>query len=120
MNAPISLRSAGAPISFDTAGIEPRFRFWRGRSGRRYLFTEVEFRELPNFRDVVLLTASETFSGDFVARSVGLWPLHPDQGRLVSWNSGNRYFVHFLATSIHSRRIVVADLLTSAAAGADG
>ncbi len=100
------------------AGLGDRFHYFRGRSGRRYLFTVVADEALEDFRSVVAMLAEPAPAGRLAARAVATldafgrigqtpdlaWP--PAQGRRTLC------LVHLLAASEAERRAVVADLAT--------
>ena len=100
------------------AGLGGRFHYFRGRSGRRYLFTMVSDETLTDFRSVVAMLAEPAPAGRLAARAVATvdalgrigpaldpaWP--PVRGRQAL------YLVHLLAASEAERRAVVADLVT--------
>ncbi len=98
------------------AGLGDRFHYFRGRSGRRYLFTLVSGEALEDFRCVVAVLAEPVPSGRLAARTVVTvdalgrigpvadlaWPPPADRQTLC--------LVHLLAGSEVERRAVVADL----------
>lgn len=87
------------PRVLDGAAIEPRFRYWYGRSGRRYLFSEVDRTAMADLDDAVILVAGRD----------GERPLHV--GSTVSADlPAGRLYVHLLAKSAADRAEVVADL----------
>jgi len=100
------------------AGLGDRFHYFRGRSGRRYLFTVVSGETLTDFRNVVAILAEVAPAGRLAARAavtvdalgrIGpapdpAWP--PAQGQPTLW------LVHLLAASDAERHAVVADLTT--------
>ncbi|HWB49864.1 MAG TPA: hypothetical protein VG651_12200, partial [Stellaceae bacterium] len=49
-------------------GLGDRFHYFRGLSGRRYLFTAVDRRDLPDFRSAVALVAEPAAEGRLAAR----------------------------------------------------
>jgi hypothetical protein len=95
------------------AGFGDRYRYFRGASGRRYLFTVINRDELADFRSAVVLLARREPDGlhaasvsalDESGRPIGAdrWP------PLVPANC--RVLVHLLAEHEDDRRAVVADL----------
>jgi hypothetical protein len=96
------------------AGLDARFHFWRGASGRRYLFTEVAPENLRHFENVVVLLAEVTRKGQPVAASATVIEARLFEGaglfRELAGSSRLRPFVHFLATTPRARRAVVSDL----------
>lgn len=113
MSVQISLYADGTPGVAQAAGIESRFHFWRGASGRRYLFTEVSPENLRHFENVVVILA-EVWRGRPVAASATVIEARLFEGaalfRELAAGSRLRPFVHFLATSPRARRAVVSDL----------
>ena len=114
MSVRFSLSADGTPGVTEAAGLEPRFQFWRGSSGRRYLFTEVAPESLRHFENVVVLLAEVTRAGRPVASSATVIEARLLEGsalfRELAAGSRLRPFVHFLATTPRARRNVVADL----------
>ncbi len=99
------------------AGLGDRFHYFRGRSGRRYLFSAVPEDALADFRSVVAILAEPMGQGRLAARQIvtldacgrpavgdGAWP-----PRL---SSRTICLVHLLAASERDRFAVVADLGT--------
>jgi hypothetical protein len=52
------------------AGLGDRFHYFRGRSGRRYLFSTVSGDELADFRSAVVVLAMRGVSGRLAAYAV--------------------------------------------------
>jgi hypothetical protein len=110
--------SPQSPGSVPTrAGFGDRYRYFRGASGTRYLFTLISREELADFRSAVLLLARReggclraisATALDENGRSVDgkSWP------RLVSPDC--RLLVHLLAEGEEDRRQVVTDLTAAA------
>jgi hypothetical protein len=98
------------------AGLGDRFHYFRGRSGRRYLFTVVTSEALADFRNVVAMLAEPAEAGRLAARAVvtmdpygrigpaadRAWPPIADRQTLC--------LVHLLAGTEVERCAVVADL----------
>jgi hypothetical protein len=95
-------------------GLGDRFHYFRGASGRRYLFSAIPADELADFRSAVVLLARRTRGGRLAAywmavldrfgRPVGErcgWPAVP--GDIV-------VLVHCLAKTDADRLDIVADL----------
>ena len=85
------------------AGLPGRYRYWTGRSGSRYLFTQVAAKSLDDFDDgVFLLVRFGTIQmvGGRDALSAALADSH--QGAVV--------YVHLLATSAASHSHIIDDL----------
>jgi hypothetical protein len=109
------LLSDDPPDLVRRAKLGDRFHYWRGRSGRRYLFSAVDDDALSDFRSAVALIAEPAPDGRLVATAIALldgagrvlngempWPraLPPDTVLLV----------HLLAQTDAERWDVVADL----------
>jgi hypothetical protein len=114
MSVRLSISADGTPGVAQAAGLETRFQFWRGSSGRRYLFTEVTPENLRHFENVVVLLAEVTRSGRPIAASASVIEARLFEGaalfRELAGSSRLRPFVHFLATTPRARRGVVADI----------
>jgi hypothetical protein len=100
------------------AGFGDRYRYFRGVSGRRYLFTVINRDELRDFRSAVVLLAQRDATG---LRAVSVSALD-DAGRPIGsagWPPvvphDCRVLVHLLADREEDRRAVVADLAHGAA-----
>ncbi len=98
------------------AGFGDRFHYFRGRSGRRYLFTVVSGETLEDFRNVVAMLAEPAPSGRLAAHAVvtvdalgRIVPL-PDRAAPPGRGGHTVCLVHLLAASETERRAVVADL----------
>ena len=65
-----------APKLAERAGFGDRFRYWRGRSGRRYLFTAVPPDDLDDFRSAVVILAGRRGRGGW--RPAGSTPSTPE------------------------------------------
>jgi hypothetical protein len=95
------------PDFAELAGLGDRFRYWRGVSGRRYLFTLVAAETLADFPKAVGILADRLPDGHLAARDVfeiaatGVRPI-----------PGGEVFalVHLLALTTAERRRVIADL----------
>jgi hypothetical protein len=98
MTAPPSLSRAAA-----AAGVPPRYRYWSGRSTRRYLFSEIDAESAPDFADGVAIAS--------VAGRI-LWAgLAAELADAAAWlPRGALLSVHLLASSADERRRVVEDL----------
>ncbi len=97
------------------AGLGDRFHYFRGRSGRRYLFSVVPDEALADFRNAVAILAEPVGRGRLSARTIvaldacgrpalgdGPWPPLLPPGTLG--------LVHLLAASERDRSGIVADL----------
>jgi len=100
------------------AELGDRFRFWRGRSGARYLFSVVPFEALADFRGVAAIVAEPTADGAFLAWSAAIID---STGRLntldAAWPdrtpTGSIVFVHFLAENEAELEALLGDLFPS-------
>lgn len=114
MSVRLSISADGTPGVALAAGLDARFHFWRGSSGRRYLFTEVAPENLRHFENVVVLLAEVTRTGRPIAASAAVIEARLFEGaglfRELAASSRLRPFVHFLATTPRARRAVVSDL----------
>jgi len=93
-------------------GLGDRFRYWRGASGRRYLFSLLRDSEFNDLQNVVMIEASIAGS-----EPIPVWLGEIDADGIKSGyvvgpasNAKRRIFVHFLAGSDDERRAVMLDL----------
>lgn len=111
----LPILSDAAPGLARRAELGDRFRYWRGCSGARYLFSAVPFEALADFRRVAAIIAEPTADGAFLAWSVAIidstghlaaldaaWPTCAPTGSIV--------FVHFLAESDAELEKLLGDL----------
>lgn len=114
MMYPVSIPADGKPGTAEAAGLEPRFRFWRGLSGRRYLFTEVTAETLRHFEGVVLVLTETDAHGRISARWAGSLEgrgaLAQQILRDFSFGRRLRAFVHLLGTTPRMRGEIVEDI----------
>lgn len=110
--------SAGTPKTARSLGLGDGFRYWRGASGRRYLFSAVPADALDDLMDVVVILAAEPASGEPIASDpTPVWlgevddaggktgyPLARRRGALT------RTFVHFPAGGDTDRHSTMLDL----------
>ncbi|MEJ0013963.1 MAG: hypothetical protein WDM94_15415 [Bauldia sp.] len=109
------LLSATSPKAPQTVGLGDRFHYFRGLSGRRYLFSAVGREELADFRSAVVIFARRTADGRLSAHWMTVldsfgrpmagdrrWPPLPGANEIV--------LVHLLSETDRARRDVVADL----------
>jgi hypothetical protein len=110
----LPILSDAAPGLARRAELGDRFRYWRGRSRRRYLFSMVPFETLADFRRAAAIVA-EPAKGGFLAWSAAIidssghlealdaaWPASAPAGSVV--------FVHFLAESDTELKAMLGDL----------
>lgn len=81
------------------AGLGGRFRYWTGRSGIRHLFTSIDASTLGDFPDAVALVAN---------RETVIWAGEAEAAPPAG--PGQSVFVHLLARSAKTRRLVADDL----------
>jgi hypothetical protein len=94
------------PDFAELAGLGDRFRYWRGLSGRRYLFTLVAIETLADFPGAVGMLAERLPDGRLAAREV----FEIAANSLPHSRSGAVALVHLLAVTEAERRRAVEDL----------
>jgi hypothetical protein len=104
------------------AELGDRFRYWRGSSGARYLFSAVPFAALADFRSAAAILAEPTADGRYLAWSAAVIDSAGRLNRLdQSWPvgapAGSVAFVHFLAETEAELYALVSDLFPQAATG---
>jgi hypothetical protein len=89
------------------AGVPPRFRYWSGHSGRRFLFTATTPDLLADFDEAVAIAVD----GDRI-----VWIGEASALRLASASliRGAQVYVHLLAATPEERRALVTDLQPAA------
>jgi hypothetical protein len=111
------LNCGRVPETAQAIGLGDRFRYWRGASGRKYLFSLVRDCELDDLQNVVVIEAAiagtepvPVWLGEIDADGVtsGYVIAHAPAGR-------RRTFVHFLAGSDDERRATMLDLASGRA-----
>lgn len=106
---------SGLPIFVGNVMLGDRFRYWRGASGRRYLFTEIDGAELADYRGAVAVEIEDR-AGDEAGegRVINLLEIDEDGGirrHPVGFNAEpSAAFVHLLATSAAERQAILLDL----------
>jgi hypothetical protein len=100
------------------AGLGDRFHYFRGLSGRRYLFSSVPADELGDFHSAVVILARWAPGGRLAAHSVAVLdasgrPVGGDRLRLHTISSDTIVLVHLLSSTEADRRDLVADLAPS-------
>jgi hypothetical protein len=102
-----------------TGGLGDRFRYLRGASGRRYLFTGIATEELADFRSAVVLLARREPRG-LRAVTVGLLDANGSPSATDRWPAtlprDAVVLVHLLADREADRAAIVADLTTASRA----
>lgn len=111
----LQLNCGRVPTTAQSLGLGESFRYWRGASGRKYLFSLVRDSDLDDLQDVVLIEAglngaepAPTWLGEVNAEG--------DRVGVQVGVSGDRrrHYVHFLAGSFTERRDILNDLLAAA------
>lgn len=112
---PLPILSDTVPVLARRARLGNRFRYWRGQTGERYLFSAIPFDTLADFRSTVAILAEPTNGGRFIAWSAAmidaagrLCPL--DNAWPAAAPAGSFAFVHFLAETDADRQSLVDDL----------
>lgn len=108
-----SVLSDASPVSARAAGLGDRFRYFRGRSGRRYLFSAMDADALDDLAGAVLLVASDPVHGE--PRPTWIGEIDENGLRHGRATGGapaprTRSWVHLLAGSAEARRAVLSDL----------
>jgi hypothetical protein len=91
-----------APLALDGQPFGQRFRYWYGRSGRRYLFSEMTGDAATDLTDAVYLVAGPSGTEER--------PLFVGAALPSPAACSGRIFVHLLADDADARADVVADL----------
>ncbi len=94
------------------AGFGDRFHYWRGASGRRYLFSRVPADSLADFTGAVVILAGQGSDGRLAAREIFTTTGEEDRPALPSV----AVLVHLLAHTDGERKEIVVDL-TAAGTG---
>lgn len=99
----LRLSERSAELQPHASGFGDRFCYFRGNSGRRYVFTRVEAADLADFTEAVVVTAEPVADGRLAIRSVGL-------GETAAGCGDRVVLVHLLAEGDMGRRAVLEDL----------
>ena len=83
------------------AGLPPRFRYWTGRSGRRYLFTALD-SDLSGFGEGVAIAVRN----DRIVWAISL----EETGAPPATSCGTTLYLHLLAVGAEERQAVADDL----------
>lgn len=105
----LALPSDDPPEPARDAGYGDQFRYWRGASGQRYLFSLVPNDALADFRFVVVMLAERLADGRLIGRSL----IEVDAAGWSEQNqpaAGEVAFVHFLAATWEARQKAIEDL----------
>ncbi len=110
------LLSDQPPVVPRRAGLGDRFHYFRGVSGRRYLFSVVARGDVSDFRSAVVVLAQRTADGRLAAHCAMLIdpfgrPIGQDRNRLRAIPPGSVVLVHLLAEHEADQRDLVADLM---------
>ena len=90
------------------AGLPPRFRYWSGGSGRRYLFTGTDVETVRHFDEAVVMVARYgriIWVGRISDCASRNCPLHQ-----LAQRAGAKVFVHLLARNEAQRSAIIDDL----------
>lgn len=106
-----------APLAAEALGLGDRYRYFHGRSGRRYLFSAVSIDSLDDYRNAVLVLEPRAApQGETEVAWIGEIdrygtrrgkPLSPTRLKRM------RAYVHLLASVARDRRDVLDDLIAS-------
>jgi hypothetical protein len=109
----LPLLSDQPPESPRRVGLGDRFHYFRGQSGRRYLFTQITADALPDFRNAVLLTTAPTPAGRLSVRSMSLIGDNPDAPEMLHKTRRRApvMLIHLLADTSAERVALVEDLI---------
>jgi hypothetical protein len=106
---------AGKPETTRALGSGNRFHYWRGKSGRRYLFSAVPEEALKDLSSVVVLFADGEPADPRAAWVGEIDGFGRPRGRaLAELRERAVAFVHFLARNDAERRAVLDDLTCAA------
>ena len=110
-----SLLSDQPPEVPQRAGLGDRFHYFRGASGRRYLFSAIRRDELTGFRSAVLILARRARGGRLAAHWIAVLdrfghPIGDARHGLPTIGPDSMILVHCLSASEGDRFDLVADL----------
>jgi hypothetical protein len=108
----------GTPLSIPFSGgteTEPRFWYWHGASGRRYIHSVYRPETCPPLPGAVFLAVRSLGNLRTVlgaGRFAGLWDVNIPAGNAAHWESlgANEIHVHLLSRDDMEAREIVADL----------
>jgi hypothetical protein len=111
-----SFSDAGAPEIATLGPLADHYRYWRGASRRRYLFSAVECGRLGDFTDAVVIVARRAPGGAFTGVTALVIGTAADAARRalerrLSSTTGLVVFVHLLAKTPADRTSILDDLL---------
>jgi hypothetical protein len=104
-------RSAASSGSLAGSALSDRFRFWRGKSGRRFVFSVYALESAPAYAGAVVVAVRTTPSGD-VPVWVGAVETVEEAMLMPVLFSGavDRLHIHLLAGDHRDRQALVEDL----------
>lgn len=103
------------PTAARALGLGDRFRYWRGASGRRYLFTAVDIDALDDLTEAVVILTTESSTGEADFAWVGSFDaVGQRQGRAFGGAGRIRAYAHYLARDPADRHRIVDDLSVAA------
>lgn len=109
------LNCGRVPTIAQSLGLGENFRFWRGASGRRYMFSLVRESDLDDLQNAILIEA-----GMLGLEPVPVWLGEVDHdgerhGEAIGAAAGprRRRYVHFLEGNAGERHAVLNDLLAA-------
>ncbi|SEQ65517.1 hypothetical protein SAMN05216548_106154 [Faunimonas pinastri] len=108
-------RVSFVPTSAIATGMASRYRYWSGRSGRRYLFTCVDADWLKDCHEAIALECE----GDRIVW-IGEAEAFPPGKAIAGEGGRGLIFVHLLASDSVERRNVIDDLADLLDHGGDG
>jgi hypothetical protein len=116
----------GTPLSIPFSGgteTEPRFWYWHGASGRRYIHSVYRPETCPPLPGAVFLAVKSLGNLRTVlgaGRFAGLWDVNIPAGDTAHWESlgANEIHVHLLSRDETEARVIAADLQAALKVGA--
>ncbi len=108
----VQLNCGRVPATAQSIGLGDRFRYWRGASGRRYLFSLLRESDCDDLQNAVVIEAQA-----FGSEPVPVWLGEVDGDGVRSGNAigstavgKRRKFAHFLSGSDAERKAIMLDL----------
>jgi hypothetical protein len=107
---------AAVSRSLAESGLSARFRFWRGASGRRLVFSVYALDAAPAYAGAVVMAVRSTSSGD-----VPVWAGSVETAEEAALlpalfaDAADHLHIHLLAGDQRDRQAVVEDLFTGIA-----
>lgn len=110
----VSRRNDNAPLLALAGGaLARRFRSWRGRSGKRHIFSVYDAQSCPAYSDAVIIVAAPLDDGGRSILFIGDTGCFPDivlAKAAADAEGGAEFHVHLLATSPQDRCALIADI----------